>query len=525
MFGALGEWLLEDAPYWLVLLLVWGFWTFWRLRGMLDADPMTPMPERFALPGDGPVAVEALSPATRLRNKEVARLRIGGWAARYSHIVGGWLDRIDRRLTPEADRDHPDFYPASRRTAWSGRLMDLTLVIALGYPSLSLLLQWVVTNDGEMVGLIILPDTRWELRYATICGIGFILFSVYRLASSPRTLTQIIWFAITLASCSVVAFTISGAVLGTVEITFLGAATIAFAGVFAGAGARAFTDTGAFSVGGIFASGGAEAFAGTFVVAFAIGISSATISVGAVAIAVALAIDWLGDRLQKPAFFTGLWATAAIAIISFSVLSEAADSLQHHGVIIFIGFLPLLNGLTDFVSCGASRWFLRRAEQQTDPLARLRNWGYDFAVALASLIVLIGGLIALLTFAVPLDGEHLLHPITAIQDIRANPGAYWWLGVMVFTTFLPTLLHFIVALYAFLPAPRRVWIAEALESGDDAERKLAYVWHASFLTLRWWLPTMILVQGSLWFWAGWPDLRGIALNSAEGFARFLLQFA
>ncbi len=69
-------------------------------------------------------------------------------------------------------------------------------------------------------------------------------------------------------------------------------------------------------------------------------------------------------------------------------------------------------------------------------------------------------------------------------DIRGDPGAYWWLYVTLFSTLLPTLLHFVLAsfsaLLAIMPEGVALFIRRHLARvEEDAVAKALAFWTLS----------------------------------------------
>ena len=124
------------------------------------------------------------------------------------------------------------------------------------------------------------------------------------------------------------------------------------------------------------------------------------------------------------------------------------------GIVLFIGVLPLLNGIGDFLSVGLTRWCLRlglvrRAELGDDASWRMRTFGgrpwlwvlVDVAGALTAFTLLGAAILAVLTFVRPQDGLPLIEPAVLFAAIRGDLAGHWWLGFLLFSTLIPTILH------------------------------------------------------------------------------------
>lgn len=80
------------------------------------------------------------------------------WGKRYRDLLTGILDRIDRFLTPEIASD--GWQPQERRSAWSFGLLNLSLLLAIVYPILSMLVIWIARGEpGKIGSLELLPKT------------------------------------------------------------------------------------------------------------------------------------------------------------------------------------------------------------------------------------------------------------------------------------------------------------------------------------------------------------------------------
>jgi hypothetical protein len=97
------------------------------------------------------------------RGRWVARLRHDGFARRYKALLAAALDWLDRRLSPDfpVDAELPKIEPAR---AWSWRLLDLTLLFAVAYPVLGVVVDWAFTGDAARLGGVeaIAAESVWS---------------------------------------------------------------------------------------------------------------------------------------------------------------------------------------------------------------------------------------------------------------------------------------------------------------------------------------------------------------------------
>ena len=200
------------------------------------------------------------------------------------------------------------------------------------------------------------------------------------------------------------------------------------------------------------------------------------------------------------------------------------------GFILFIGVLPLLNGLTDFLSLGATRYFLRAAETARTAFHRARLWLYDAGAALGALLLFALTSIAFITFAVPGDGRPLTDLPALFDDIRASPDDYWWLAFMLLSTLIPSLIHLIILAYSafcFTPHRLRAWIAENIDAGAKGDRpkgRDGALGLVALCTLSLWLPTVLLIEISWLLWTHSGGLRDLSLSAAEAYHGWLTTF-
>lgn len=405
------------------------------------------------------------------RERWIKRLRYEDWEQSYRAWIGQALDRIDRFLPPELSRGAP-FGPGSLRAAWSHGALNLTLLLALAYPALSALLQWVGTGREMFLGELLLIPAEPQLlpRLATIGAIGVMIFCFImarRASAQTRTGYAVFWFGL----------------------------AVAFAGAFAVVGAFAF------------------AGAGAVVVAFVV--------VGA------FLQERLGRHYGRPGialliYYAALFAPLCAAILLAPELRETPKGEDPRAIILFLAVLPLLNALTDFGSLGLTRWLLRR----NWPFAL--SWLADILGALFFLLLFCAASIAFVALVTPQDGAPLIDLTALFAAIRERPEDHRWLAFMVFSTLLPTIVHLILALSStILIAP--IWlrrrIANGLEAGaeGDIERgrnaKLALAILAAFA--MWW-PAFVVLYGGWWIRSADHGLRDGLLRLAERWAGWLV---
>ncbi len=304
-------------------------------------------------------------------------------ANKYRGWLTNWLDKVDKWLSaPEIERGASE---TSKMRAWSLGLLGVVLISALAYPILSLLTQWIITGDGTVGNVPVLPPEgndplRYGIGAAFLGSLGLTIFAQFRLSGWPRLVLQ------------------------------LGAAILLFAVV------------------------GAGAFAGAVAVAVAV----------AVAFAVAVIIEWLSERARLPVWPLLLWTTLAVIGTCLFIKITPGYTEAEASLILFVSVLPLLNGLTDFASLGATRYFLRQGLAGNMVVSGIKD-------LCAGLVIFFGlgfAIIAYIHWVRPQNDVPLIALDAMFDGLRNRPGDYWWLFLMMFSTLLPTVLHFVLWLFA-----------------------------------------------------------------------------
>lgn len=415
----------------------------------------------------------------------VSYLREDSWLAWYRRTIGATLDWLDRRLTPDIPRKR--FPPESVQVAWSGGLAGFALALAVAYPVLAVIGQWVFLNsDGRLGPLLLLEGGKpgW-LRYGTmslLVGAVAGWYAAYRAQGLSRLVLALVATGLAVAG----------------------------AGAFAGAVAVAVAVAGAFAV------------AGAVAVAVAFAVAGAGAGAGAVAVAGAVVVVWVGDRLGRPATGLAVWTIGLLAVLAAVTATVAEPSARPVGevaaLLLFLGTLPILNGLADFLSLGLTRWTMRQGLREGE-----RIWAWmlaDLAAGLALLLLLGFAIIAYVHAVRFPDGTPLADLPAVFAEIRTAPAAYWWVYVMLFTTLLPTLLHLLVASFGGvlqLSPWLRSHIADGLERGAQGDAVLGR-WAVQWLCLAMTVSVMapVMAAGLLWVNA---EAIGLAfLDVFEGFA-------
>jgi len=449
------------------------------------------------------------------RGRWVAWLKHDTFARRYRVALDAALNRLDRFLSPEFP-DQPTRHGSNPKTersrAWSWRLLDLCLLYAVVYPILAALVDWAVTGDAGRLGnlevVAALPDWRSRWPPIAVMALAAMFGFLARAANSIRTRLLFLFVGVGLAVAGGTAFSFAVAVsaASTVLVAFLvlgvGKDALAGAGALGVACGVAIAVAGTPSVAGSIA--GADALSFAFAIAVAL----------TVALALTLAQNWIGRRLNARGRSLLAFSALLFAILALTVLLGSAGMIDFNRVILlFLGFLPLLNAWADFASIGLTRWRLRCGVQRH----LVANAIVDAVAAIAILFGLAFAVIATAHLVRPPDGAPLIDLPALFDDLRGDGARqYWWLGFMLFSTLLPTLIH--VAIGAFVSGWIGRPIAVGLMKGDSPEGRAASIALTLCAALAVWLPLFALWQGLTWFG---PALLGVLLDACEWFRGML----
>lgn len=463
-------------------------------------------------------------------NEETRRaihmLREERWRRTYAALIAGWLDRLDRLWTKELRAETPPFPAHSPRAAFSHGLLNFTLVFALAYPILGLLLHWLATGEAQSVGGVeVIPAAAaWWERPATMGALTLVCLALLKTLAAGLTRPSIwalAWRIVAISYCSTFIFVTDIVIVSMVMFAYLAAIQIRsrLSGLISYIIAVSIAAPATATIAFYLLDSGVTNFIST--------IGGVILTIFIINFASALTVVWLGNRLKRPALLVFLWALLGVAAILLALLLAPEIRSEAAGLIVFIGLLPLLNGLTDFLSTGMTRFLLRRAELAEGRWARPALWLFDLLFALFTLALLIGAFIAFVTLVRPASGVPLIDVLALIEDVRARPGNYWWLGFMVFTTLLPSLIHMVAASYSlalfYLPEWRAALAArlEAGMAGDGQRGAEGRVRLVALMTLAWGGPTALLWSLLSFLWGERVGLREWSLGLAEGFARWV----
>ena len=160
---------------------------------------------------------------------------------------------------------------------------------------------------------------------------------------------------------------------------------------------------------------------------------------------------YVGELTERPKGHHAVWrflsSFLVLILLTFVIIVfwHPADRTNQRTtyLVLFFAILPIFNALADFASIGLTRLLVRRG---------LSGWPFKQGAA----DLMLGGAIFALLGITLITYLHLVRtPDGPLLDLpglfaglHADPGAYVWLGVMMISTLLPTLLHFAVAVFS-----------------------------------------------------------------------------
>ncbi|MEM7744499.1 MAG: hypothetical protein AAF409_12395 [Pseudomonadota bacterium] len=497
----------------------------------------------------------------------IAFLKEAQAASAYKLLVSWLLERTDRWfLMPQRYALPPEVRPA-----WTAKLYDRTLLLAAIYPIISVYAVWAITNrDSPLADTVLLfGDVDWAWRLAAMATLATVIAIATFAATRPSRVTRLVCIAASFVIVSLATGVLSVAVTGEDIVAMAVSLGGAVAGGFVFSGIVAVACAGAVLFGGRVA--GAFAFAGAVTISLVGAVEGDPLFPIAETLASGLGLRESIVEIYATLFVLGLTLVAAVSALLVSAVVLAAMRQTGRGArvylaltlgiagalllgrslgraieinLLFLATLPLLNALFDFGSIGLTRWALRRGLRQVGPA----TIGYSlldlagattlfFGLGCAGLLA-IHGLnllgpepVLLLSGGAPITSEQCQEGFgnspNLFDAVRACPGDYWWLYVTFLSTILPTLIHFMIAVWAIGPATLggkvRRWLASTLAASMQH-----FGWRSIALSvLSGWAALSVAAPVVILFWiGGWvaefhPGWGLVLLDVFEGFYHLL----
>lgn len=386
------------------------------------------------------------------------------------------------------------------------RLLDRALLFAVVYPILLLVLFWATTGRAAYLGTVeVVRAAETTIEWIATIGALFALSASAmidrRLSTAPQRYVRSV--------AGLLPFLVSGglffgliAVGAPVLVAFTLSFTLALAAVVGDV------------AGGV--AGGAFALAVAFALALAVALAAVPAVAVAVAVAVVLAlaaafaVERCFDRGQD--FEAGAIALSGPACtLLFAAFFISWDGVTPEGgaYFLFLGVLPLINGLFDAVSYAATLALLQLGRRHHRFLSGL----VDFVLAILLFLglgVALTSTVAWLNRTTGFQFVDLGHLLTNAADL----GTYWWLYAMLFSTALPTLLHLVAVVLSWqsiIGLPLRKRLAAQVTragAGDPLAGVVASLGLAFGLVAAVAIPIggLALIGYGLWGWALGPFL-------------------
>ena len=391
------------------------------------------------------------------RDRWLKGLRDNSPAEFYRSVMRRGLDWLDTRLSSHEAQKGP------AKKAWSYGLLNITMVLAIVYPILAMMAQWLWGHAIDFGGQEMMAASPPQARIFALVWLGSASICLFF-----YTLSQSRWYWLWLI------LAVGIFILGSIYADDfavprnVGGFAVVFLGVFLGAVAAAAAAVVAFAV--------AVAFAVVFVFVFAVAEvrSSNPMVVRLFYCGVLLAILVMAIKMPDD-FGAGQGNRAVFAMLTF-------------------GLLPLFNAVFDFLSAGLTRYLLRLGLEQKRAVWRAILDGLG---GIAIFFALGCSLITFVTFVTPADGVPLVDLAQLFANLRTAPGDYIWLMMTLFSTLLPTLVHLslmLLTLALHSPAGCRNFVAGLLESGAQSRQAsfLSGVCICAMITLAVWVPIWII---------------------------------
>ena len=373
------------------------------------------------------------------RDRWLKGLRDNSPAEFYRSVMRRGLDWLDTRLSPHEAQKGP------AQKAWSYGLLNITMALAIVYPILAMMAQWLWGHAIDFGGQEMMAASPPQVRIFALVWFGSapICFFFSELSQSRWSW---LWFILAMG------------------IFILGSIYADDFAVPRNVGGFAVVFLGAFAVAVVF----------VFVFVFAEVRSSNPMVVRLFYCGVLLAILVMAIKMPDD-FGAGQRNRAVFAMLTF-------------------GLLPLFNAVFDFLSAGLTRYLLRLGLEQKRAVWRAILDGLGGIAIFFALGCL---LITFVTFVTPADGVPLVDLAQLFANLRTAPGDYIWLMMTLFSTLLPTLVHLslvLLTLALHYPASWRNFVAGLLESGAQSRQAsfLSGVCICAMITLAVWVPIWII---------------------------------
>ena len=351
----------------------------------------------------------------------------GNLASRlYTQRLTRFLDIVDRFLGDAGKAEQRAFGMRRPAPLWTASPFDRCLLLGLIYVLGTIFLLWAffghVGSAERALGLSS-NFPFWRRGLSALALVGAV--TGYWQTIRNQGWKSVGWFAV--------------AVSGALAIALVGAGAGAVAGAVSVAGLLALVRV------GLHVPAGTVAVAAAF--AFAFSGAGAVIAVGAVAVPIA----FLHGKAIEHRFEGGFMAIfllimVLVCLVAAGLLSPLETWSKTGPLLLFLGFLPLINAPFDWICLGLTRALLRRG------LELGKWWPVALSLVDASLATVFVTLLALaMVIGVQIFDGLALHgggspvlPLDKLFDgIAAEPTtpSYWWVYALLLSTMIPSLVN------------------------------------------------------------------------------------
>ena len=412
-------------------------------------------------------------------------------------------------------------YPVPKRAglfrtlngAFSYRVWDFSLRVAVVYPIMLCMLPWLIWGaDGYLGDVWIFTGTAHWWDFWPHRAINIVIFAILIAGLIGRKLASTSPYAFAKSHADWLLL-IASAVASSREFGFTYVFVFEFALVVALAFAYGFPHAFAFAV------------AVTFIFSYVGGPELAEVVTLAVAVAGAGAGELLEDKRKFTlASFVLIFAVGLVLIEAATTINWTERQWARNAQFIFLCVFPIINALFDTLSYALTLTLMRLG---------LRHWSpvicavVDFLCACVIFIALGATLTTVIAGLNAVAGVTILDIGATFDAIEAAPQDHLWVFAMLFSTLLPTAIHFALSLFGtqvFVPAVIRHAVAGQLRAARTNE--FAAVTGPMLAGLIGTAPFAIVAglgaliwhfgqDAALWLIAGYGDvLRGIASSIA-----------
>lgn len=441
------------------------------------------------------------------------------------------------------------------------------LQLALLYPLLFLLLSWLFTSQGKIGSLLVLNDNL-PLMKRLLVVVGLFLIALFIKKNGVKSAGSQYWLNIVVVIAGV--FAILYITSTDSDFAFLGIVAIAFSLTFSGSYAFFFAGFSAYAT--IFTlniDANDEVFL-VFIATMAGAVwcaASGSIGFGSsMAIFLMAAVtDFSQPQLlgimiinfatmniyyhakfklnSLKVFWLGFNFIFILYLLGIVYWLGTQEEIKKEGlsVLVFLGLLPIINALFDWISLGITRSLLYSIVDKVHGGVIAFFWSLaDIIVALLLMLAIVSastGMIALANYLFQLGGYHdsIIDLAVMFNDLRENPytSQYLWLYVMFMSTLIPTLSHLILAAWSSISWIKPSIIKWLTQGWKEDQQKnnlpkllLATSYYSIFLPIALFAPILVLfLLHILLIQQGYAFVIGEnLLDSMEQLARWINPF-